>query len=151
MAAVALSGNDTVSINNTILADLADGDYCVLEFPNEIMTVKIGKNGNAIYGFNATGQMAEVKLRIIRGSADDKLLQSLITQQNTSPQTFPLMIGEFVKLIGDGTGNVTNDTYILSGGVFIKQVIAKSNAEGDSAQSVSEYMLRFSAAPRALT
>lgn len=151
MAAVAMSGNDSVTINNTILTDLADGDAVLLEFPNEIASVKIGKNGNAIYGFNTTGQMAEVKLRIVRGSPDDKFLQSLLTQQQNSFQSFVLMIGEFVKIIGHGDGSITNDTYIVSGGVFSKQVAAKSNVEGDATQSVSEYTIRFSNSPRALT
>ena len=61
------------------------------------------------------------------------------------------MIGEFIKLIGDGSGNVNNDTYVLSGGVFMKQVMAKDNVEGDVTQSVAEYELKFSNAPRAIT
>ena len=36
MATVAMSGNDTISINNTILTDLADGDCVLLEYPTEI-------------------------------------------------------------------------------------------------------------------
>lgn len=151
MAAVALSGADSISLNNTILADLADGDCVTVEFPNEIMQVKKGKNGNTIYGFNAQGQIADVKIRLVRGSADDQFLNSLITQQNANPAGFVLMIGEFIKILGDGSSNITNDIYVFSGGVFTKQVAGKSNVEGDATQSVSEYMIRFSAAPRALT
>jgi len=153
MASVAMSGNDTIQINNQVLTDLADGDCVVLSFPNEIASVKIGKNGNAIYGLNTTGQMSEVKIRVIRGSADDKFLNNLLTQQQLNFSGFPVMIGEFVKLIGDGAGNVQNDTYIMSGGVFAKAVEAKTNVEGDALQSVSEYMIRFANNPaiRALT
>lgn len=153
MSTVAMSGNDAISINNTILTDLADGDCVVLSFPNEIASVKIGKNGNAIYGLNTTGQMSEVKIRVIRGSADDKLLNNLLTQQQLNFSGFTLMIGEFVKLVGDGKGNVQNDTYIMSGGVFSKAVEAKTNVEGDALQSVSEYMIRFANNPaiRAIT
>lgn len=151
MATVAMSGNDAVSINNTLLADLADGDTVTLTFPNEIASVKTGKNGNAIYGLNQTGRQAEVKIRVIRGSTDDKFLNALLAQQQQNFSGFVLMIGEFVKLVGDGRGNVTSDTYVLAGGVFEKQVEAKSNVEGDSAQSVSEYSIRFSNAPRAIT
>jgi hypothetical protein len=153
MAAIALSGNDSVSINNSVLADLADGDCVTLEFPNEIATVKIGKNGNAIYGQNQTGNMAEVKIRVIRGSADDKFLNNLELQQNTG-NNFPstvLMIGEFIKIMGDGQGNITHDIYIMAGGVFHKLNAAKSNVEGDATQSVTEYMIRFASAVRALT
>lgn len=153
MASVAMSGADTIQINNQILTDLADGDCVTLTFPNEIASLKIGKNGNAIYGLNTTGQMSEVKIRLIRGSADDKFLNNLLTQQQLNFSGFILMIGEFVKLIGDGQGNIQNDTYIMAGGVFSKPVEAKTNVEGDALQSVSEYMIRFANNPaiRALT
>lgn len=151
MASVALSGQDTIILNNQVLTGLADGDCVMLEFPNEIATVKIGKNQNAIYGFNAQGQLANVKIRLVRGSADDKFLNSLLTQQQQNFSGSVLLIGEFVKLIGDGAGNVINDTYILSGGIFDKQIMAKSNVEGDAAQSVSEYEIKFAAAVRAIT
>ena len=155
MAAVALSGADTIMINNTLLTDLADGDCVTLNFPNDIAVMKIGKNGNAIYGFNATGQMAECRIRVIRSSADDKFLNNLLAQQNGAnganfAQTV-LVIGEFVKLIGDGSGNLSHDTYIFAGGIFKKQVDAKMNVEGDTAQSIAEYILHFSSAPRAIT
>lgn len=151
MATVALSGNDVININNTVLADLADGDCVVLDFPTEIASVKTGKNGNSIYGLNETGKQAEVKVRVIRGSSDDKFLSNLLSQQQANFAGTVLMIGQFVKLIGDGKGNITNDTYIMSGGVFIKQVMGKTNVEGQPEQSVAEYTLRFSNAPRTLT
>ena len=153
MPAVALSGNDTVSLNNQILVDFADANCAELTFPNEIANVKIGKNGNAIYGLNTTGQMAELKLRMLRGSSDDKFLnQLLVDQQNNFAGTI-LIFGEFIKKIGDGKGNITNDTYVTSGGVFIKIPEAKTNVEGDSEQSVTIYTIRFSnnPAPRAIT
>lgn len=151
MSTVALSGSDTVNVNNRILSDLADGDCAVLTFPNEIATLKTGKNGNSVYGLNEMGKQADLKLRVIRGSSDDKFLNNLLAQQQANFAGTVLMIGEFVKNLGDGAGNITNDTYITSGGIFTKQVEAKTNVEGDSTQSVSEYMMRFSLAPRVLT
>jgi len=151
MAVTAMSGNDTIILNNNVFTGLADGDFAKLSFPNKIANVKIGKNGNAIYGLNQTGKMAEFDLRLIRGSADDQFMNALLLQQQNNFQAFPLMFGTFVKLIGDGSGNVKNDTYIVSGGVFVEQVMAKSNAEGDTEQSVSIYKINFSNAPRALT
>ena len=151
MSVVAMSGNDAVTINNTVLSDLADGDCVVLEFPNEIATVKTGKNGNTIYAQNQMGNNAEAKLRVIRGSSDDNFLNSLLLTQQGNFQSNVNIIGTFVKLVGDGKGNITNDTYILSGGVFQKLVMAKTNAEGDSAQSVSEYSIKFASAQRTLT
>ena len=44
MSTVSMSGSDTLMINNRVLADLADGDCATLTFPNDIATVKTGKN-----------------------------------------------------------------------------------------------------------
>lgn len=151
MSTVALTGSDTVNINNRIFANFADGNIAELSFPNEIANVKTGKNGNSIYGFNATGAQCELKLRIIRGSADDQFLNNLLAQQQANFAGFVLMIGQFVKKLGDGAGNITNDTYIMSGGIFTKQVEAKSNTDGDVEQSVSMYTLKFSNSPRVIT
>lgn len=150
MSTVALSGNDSITLNNRLLADLAEGDCVTLTFPNDIASLKTGKNGNTIYGLNELGKQCEVKIRVVRGSADDKYLNNLLLQQQANFAGTILNIGEFIKILGDGAGNVTNDTYILGGGVFKKQVEAKSNVEGDATQSVSEYTLGFSSGPRSL-
>lgn len=151
MATVALSGNDVIVINGRLLSDLADGNVVELSFPNDIAQVKTGKNGNSVYGLNESGKQCEVKLRVVRGGSDDKFLNNLIAVQQNNFAGFPLMTGSFVKQIGDGQGNISNDTYIMSGGVFVKQIEAKGNVEGDVEQSISMYTLKFSNAPRVLT
>lgn len=151
MAAVAMSGNDTVIINNRNFTDFGEGNVVELTYPSDIAQVKTGKNGNSIYGLNTTGQQCELKIRLIRASSDDQFLNNLLVQQQSNFAGFPLMIGQFIKKIGDGAGNITSDTYILSGGIFNKQVEAKSNVEGDAEQSESIYMMKFSNAPRAIT
>jgi len=113
--------------------------------------VKTGKNGNSIYGLNESGKQAEFKVRVIRGSSDDKFLNNLLIQQQNNFAGTVLLQGQFVKQIGDGQGNVASDTYIVSGGVFTKQVEAKSNVEGDSEQSVSIYTIKFANSPRVIT
>jgi hypothetical protein len=150
MPTVAISGNDTVKINGRLLTDFADGDVGALTFPNEVMGVKTGKNGNSMFALNNTGRQADEVLRLIRGSPDDKFLQSILTQMLNNPTGFVLLTGELIKVIGDGAGNIINDTYILSSGVISKQVEAKSNAEGDTTQSVAEYHLKFANAPRVI-
>ncbi len=147
MGAVALTGNDTITINNRIFADLADGNCVELTFPNEIAKVKIGKNGNAIYGLDTTGQQSEVKIRVLRGSDDDKFLNNLLTQQQNNFAGTTLMIGQFIKKIGSGQGSVSSDTYIMSGGVFTKAVDGKTNVEGDTDQSVATYTMKFANSP----
>lgn len=151
MSTIALSGSDTIQVNNHVFADLADGNCVELTFPNDIASVKTGKNGNSIYGLNESGKQCDVKMRVVRASADDKFLNGLLSQQQNNFAGFPLMIGQFIKKIGDGQGNITSDTYVMSGGVFSKQVEGKTNVEGDSEQSVAIYTLRFSNAPRAIT
>lgn len=151
MGTVALSGNDTVVINNRAFADFGDGSIVELTFPTDIAQVKTGKNGNSIYGLNTTGFQCELRIRLIRGSSDDIFMNNLLVQQNNNFAGFPLMIGEFIKKIGHGDGNITSDTYILSGGVFNKQVEATSNVEGSTDQSIAVYNMKFTNSPRALT
>lgn len=151
MSAVAMTGDDVVIINNRNLNDFADGDIAVLDFEGDIAAVKKGKNGNAIYALNTAGLVATLVLKLVRGGADDQFLNGLQASQNNNFAGFTLMIGEMIKKIGDGSSNITNDTYILSGGVFIKGIPAKSNVEGDTAQNIAEYRIRFSNAPRTVT
>lgn len=150
MSAISLTGNDTISINNRVLNAFVDQNIAELTFPNDIAQVKTGKNGNSIYALNTTGRQCELKLRLLRGSSDDQFLNALLQSQNNAFAQTVLLIGEFVKQIGDGQGNVLTDTYIMSGGVFTKQVEVKSNVEGDTEQSVAIYMIKFSNSPRAI-
>ncbi len=151
MPTVALSGADTITINNHVFADLADADCVELTFPNDIAAVKTGKNGNSIYGLNESGKQAEVKIKVLRGSTDDKFMNALLSQQQLNFAGTVLLIGQFIKKIGDGQGNITSDTYVMSGGVFTKQVEGKTNVEGDTAQSIAVYTIKFSNSPRTLT
>lgn len=151
MNTVTLSGNDSTIIDNIPLTDLADGDCTSLTFPNDIASLKTGKNGNSVYSLNESGNQAEMKVRVLRGSADDKRLNAKMVQQQANFAGTVLMQGEFVKKLGDGLGNVTSDTYITSGGIFTKRVEAKTNTDGDTEQSVAIYTIKFSNAPRILT
>lgn len=151
MPTVALVGSDTIKINQRLITDLPDGDVLKLTYDTDSVTVKVGKNGNTIYAQNESGKMAKVELRVMRGSADDKFLLSLMTLQNSNLPGFVLMSSELVKRIGDGQGNVTADNYLLAGGVFHKLVETTSNVEGEKEQAVATYMLTFGSAARALT
>lgn len=151
MSTVSLTGQDTVIINDRIFNDLADGDAGMLDYPNELAVLKTGKNGNSIYAFNEMGKQCDLTIRVVRGSEDDKFLNNLHTQMQANFSGFVLMIGEFIKKVGDGLGNVSNDTYILSGGIFTKGIASKTNAEGDTEQSVSVYSIKFANAPRVVS
>lgn len=152
MSIAVLSGQDTIIINNQVLSNgLADGNAVELTWPNNIVEVKTGKNGNSIYGLNETGKQSEVKMRLIRGSFEDNFLNNLLVQQQSNFAGTVLLEGQFIKKLGDGQGNITSDTYIMSGGVFQKQVEAKLNTEGDVEQSIAMYMLKFTNSPRTIT
>lgn len=147
---VSLTGNDVIKINNRIFSDLADADAVTLTFPNDLAVVKTGKNGNAIYAKNETGNQAEVVIRVLRGSSDDKYLNNELNTMKNDFSGYVLLNGEFIKKIGDGQGNITNDTYLCTGGVPSKQVEAKTSAEGDTEQSVSVYTIRFAVCERTI-
>jgi hypothetical protein len=151
MATIAMTGNDVIVINNRNIRDVGVGNVAELTFPNEVASLKTGKNGNAIYSINYSGLVVDLKLMVLRGSSDDVFLSSLYAQQMLNFAGFPLMIGQFVKKIGDGQGNVSLDTYILSGGIFVKGQEAKTNTDGEAEQSQTTYTFKFSNAPRTLT
>ncbi len=151
MNVVALTGQDTVVINGRVLNDLADANVAELTYPNDIAAVKTGKNGNSLYALNESGRQADFKLRVVRGSDDDKFLLNLLNNQRNNFVGFVLMTGQFVKKLGDGTGSLTSDVYDVSGGIFKKNVPGTQNVEGDTNQAVADYEMVFSNGPRALT
>lgn len=151
MSTTAMTGKDTIRVNGRNLNDFVDGDTAVLTFPDDLVQGKTGKNGNTIYALQNTGLRAEVVLRVLLGSPDDKFLNDLLALMKNDFPAFALLTGEFIKNVGDGKGNITQSIYTLSGGVFKKGVEVKENASGDTEQSVATYALMFSNAPRSLT
>jgi hypothetical protein len=139
----ALTGNDDVILNRRIFANYGTGDVANLEFPNNLVEAKAGKNGNVIYAFNSTGKLCNVTLKVLIGSADDKYLNSLMTLYLNDPSSFILIVGEFIKRVGDGKGNVSSIIYSFSGGIISKIPIGKDNVEGDTEQGMSVWMLTF--------
>lgn len=150
MATLSLTGNDTIKINNTVQNSLPHGEVGKVTFSQDLVTVKTGKNGNTIYASNETGNQATFDLRLIKGSAEDKELNRQLTLYKTDPTKYVLMNAELVKVVGDGKGNITTDTYILTGGVITKNVEGISNVEGDVEQAISHYVMQFAFAPRAI-
>lgn len=153
---VSLTGKDTIAVGSRglaprILADLADGDTGVLDFPNNLVEAKTGKNGNTIYAFNSTGKVVTLNIRVIRGSADDKYLNGEMNRYLQDPAAYTLIDGEIVKRIGDGEGNITNDVYSLDGGVVQKMPATKENVEGDTEQAVTIWQVIFANSDRGLT
>lgn len=143
-----LTGRDTIIISGRVLNDFADGDTCKLDYPNDLSVIKTGKNGNSIYAFQYSGLQCTVELRILLGGSDDSFLNALLSTFINNPPSFTLMTGEFIKNIGDGQGNITPVSYVLSGGTFKKNVPAVENADGDTNQAIAVFSLQFTNAPR---
>jgi hypothetical protein len=150
MAVIAMTGNDSLTLQNRIITEFADGAYAELTYSEDVASVKTGKNGNTVYSQNQAGLNGELVIRLVRGGSDDKFFNGLYSQQQQNFAGFVLLFGQFIKKIGDGNGVITNDIYALSGGIFTKAVGAKSTAEGEVDASVSIYTFKFSVAPRAI-
>lgn len=149
MNSVSLTGNDTIQVAGRVLVNFADGDVAKLSFPNDLIAVKNGKNGNAIFNLNAQGEQADLELRVLRASPDDSFLNGLMIAMTQDLPTFTLMEGYFSKRVGNGKGGVKTDTYLCSGGVFLKKVDVSENVEGATDPAVALYRIKFSNSDRA--
>ena len=150
MTSFSLTGGDTITINLRPLKDLADDDITTVSFPNEICTVATGKNRNTVYALNESGNNAEMTIRVLMNSSDDKFLNGLLAAQQSDLPSFTLITGSFTKRVGDGNGKVSYNTYPLQGGVFTKLPDVKDNVNGDKEQAIITYNLKFALAPRVL-
>jgi hypothetical protein len=147
---VSLCGNDVLKLNGRIFSDFIDGDVAQLVYPNDLAVVKTGKKGNSIVSFKNDGRQVDLTLRIAAGSADDKFLNNLLALFKNDPAAFSMLTGEFTKNVGDGAGNVTAITYILSAGVPTKQPGTVDNADGNTEQAVAVYGFKFTNGNRSI-
>lgn len=144
----AQTGNDTLTLWGRVFSNLADGDACSVTFPNDLVMTKTGKNQNTIFAKNEQGNNADVVVRVLRASDDDKFLMGKMALIEKDFATFELANGSLVKRMGDGLGNVTRDVYTLSGGTIRKKVDGVHNVEGSTDQAVSVYTFTFASAKR---
>jgi hypothetical protein len=151
MGTLSLLGSDTIKVGDRLLSDFGSGEVAKISYATELATVKTGKNGNTIFVQNASGFQAMLEIKVIRGSSDDKALQSILTSYRSNPTAFVLQNAELAKKIGDGTGVVSSDTYVLTGGIPTKQVEVTSNVEGDPEQGLSAYTFVFAVSDRAIS
>ena len=140
--AVALSGTDTLIINDIVQSGLADGDFAVFDFPDDIAQIKVAKDGNMLVALSQKGNLADVTFRYIRGTTDDKTFNALVASFQANPSGFTLMQGEFIKKIGAGDGSNISDNYVFSSGVPSKLQPVKGNADGEPDQGVSVYKMK---------
>ena len=145
----ALTGKDTIIINDIPLTDFADGDIGNLEIPNNLFAMQTGKDGNTIFALDESGNNATLTVRVLMSSNDDKRLNGLIPKSDSFAETI-LMTGAVVKQVGDGQGNVSYNTYTLAGGLISKKPNIKTNVNGDTTQAVVEYTIMFANGNRSI-
>lgn len=150
MALYTLTGDDVIIINDIPLNDFPDNDIATLELPNNLMEISTGKDGNTIFALNESGNNATLTVRVLMSSATDKRLNGLIPPSDGFAR-YVLLNGSVVKQVGDGAGNVSYNTYLLSGGMVQKKPAIKSNVNGDTQQAVIEYVIQFANAARAIS
>lgn len=149
MATYALTGDDSIIINDIPLRDFANNDIGTLDLPNNLFEMATGKNSNTIFALDESGNNATLTVRLLMSSADDKRLNGMIPKSDGFAQTI-LATGSVVKQIGDGQGNVSYNTYVLAGGMVQKKPSIKSNVNADDSQAVIEYVIQFAEANRAI-
>lgn len=147
---IALTGRDTIAIDFLPFVNFGPGDVFTLEFPNDLTTVEVGKNGNVVAALNANGQKGEAVIRTLRGSPEDIYLNQREAQYINDSSGFIAYTGNFVKRIGNGLGAVAADNYIAAFGVPKKLVSVKENAAGDVTQAVAEHYITFGQVIRAV-
>jgi len=150
MATDTITGQDTLTLYDRVFLDLADGDASTITYPNDMVAVSTGKNGNTIFTKNETGSNADVVLRLILGSSDDRFLQQKLSLQESDFVGQKLAEGEFVKRSSDGEGNVVRIVHTIRGGQFIRRVDTKENVAGDTEQGVAIYRMKFARATRSI-
>lgn len=150
MATYNLVSDGTLTLYDRVFVDFADDDISAISFPNDIVTVKTGKNGNTIYSKNETGRNATAVIRLIRGSSDDQFMQTKLSEMKQDFVSTSLAFGAFAMRLGDGSGNVATDVYTLKGGVITRPVDGKENVSGDTSQGVSVYNIMFADADRSI-
>lgn len=148
MATYNLVTDGTLTLFDRVFNDFADDDVSAITFPDDLVTMKTGKNGNTIFSKNEQGRRATGVIRLIRGSSDDQFLQGKISRMKKDFVSTALAFGEFSMRIGDGQGSVLRDVYTLKGGIITRQVDGKENVSGDTAQGVTVYTFGFADAER---
>lgn len=148
-ATYALTGDDSIIINDEPLKDFANGDIGTLELPNNLFEMETGKNGNTIFALDESGNNATLTVRVLMSSADDKRLNGMVPKSNNFASTI-LATGSVVKQVGDGKGGVSYNTYMLAGGMVQKKPDIKTNVNGDIEQAVVTYVLQFAEANRGI-
>lgn len=150
MGTTTITGQDTLVLYGRVFNDLAEGDVSSLTYPTDRVKMTTGKNQNTIYAKDEAGNNGDLTLRIVKGSDDDRFLNSKFSASEQDFATTELATGSLVKRLGDGQGNVSREVYTLGGGILSRGVDGKSNSSGDTGQGVAVYNMKFAKVVRSL-
>lgn len=150
MATFNLTSDGTLTLWDRVFTDFADDDISSITFPNDLVTVKTGKNGNTIFSKNEPGRNAMATIRLIRGSGDDQFVQSILSTMKADFVASRLAYGQFALRLGNGLGETVTDVYTLQAGIITKMPEGKENVSGDSSQGVVVYTIMFADAARSI-
>lgn len=133
-----------------VLTDFATGNVAELSAPNELSSISTGYNGNSLGAHNEPGRQRELTLQIVKAGNDDKRFNKNYNMWKNRDLRFKPLKMTFTKNVAHSDGSVTNDTVTCYFGLPSGQPTQAMNTEGDTAQVVSEYMIRFGNSERSL-
>lgn len=141
---ILLCGQDSVVLIGRNLTDFAPaGNFAELRPQGDIVDYQAGKNGNIIVSKLKTGDVHELKIRLLVGSSDDKFLYYYYNLLNQGVDYYVPFFGMITKRTGDGKGNVSEVNYNLTGLTFTEQpTFAILNVNGDVEVAINEYRLK---------
>lgn len=148
------TAQDTITMTDYngewLLADFADGTVAELAAPNELSSMTTGYNGNGLGSHNEPGRQRQLTLRVVKGSTDDKRLNSNYNLWKNRDIRFRPIQGSFTKNIAHSDGSMTNDTVECFFGLPAGQPTQMTDTAGNTEQVVSIYMLRFADSNRTM-
>ena len=126
-----------------VLTDFADGDIATISVDNNIASSVVGKNGNMIIAKDEQGKKCTVTLRLLKGSKDDSFINTYYKTYEADSALFILGNGNIAKRLGDGSGNVSFDTFYLKAIHFTRPPYeVTSNVNGATDQAVTVYTMQ---------
>lgn len=150
----AYTGKDTICLEDYngkwVLTDFADGTVAELSAPNELSALTTGYNGNSLGSHNEPGRQREFTLRLVKGSSDDKRLNTNYNLWKDRSDSFVPLRGFFTKLVKNSAGANTVDTVECYFGLPTGQPTQSSIMDGNTEQVVSIYTLRFGNSKRVM-
>jgi len=144
-----ITQTDTLQINNQVFSTFANNDCGKLTFPDELVEMDIGKNGNIIAAVNFKGQIVDFELRLLLAAVDDQYLNGILNQYQSGAVAFNT--GVFVKNVVDQNNDVLSATMAMSGGIISKAPELMTSASGNVEQAVAVWHIRFGYWQRKIT